>query len=217
MSTLIFGTSYVGDQHSRYVFGLWRELVLRLNPGTDVLVVDSASPYLPSTEGCELIQLGNNIGHLSRGGRDGWGRAFCAGIQYALDRDYEWVVHVETDLLFARPVADTLRKMTDSSVDAACPMAYPHPFAETALMFLRVPMLAYDRFVQRYDWENSPVTPLPEARCEEILGDALFYLPLKGHRNDLNQVTAKNMPRLDWLTHCTDPALYREFLRVNNG
>src|SRR5512146_1735288 len=98
MKILIFGTSYVAGQHSRYLFGLWRDLVRRLNPGTDVLVVDSASPDMPPVDGMTVLALEGNIGHLSKTGRDGWGRAFSAGLRHAVECQYDYVVHIETDL-----------------------------------------------------------------------------------------------------------------------
>ena len=87
-----------------------------------MLVVDSASPDMPSIEGLEVLQLGDNIGHLKLTGRDGWGRAFCAGLQRAIDGRYDWAVHIETDLLFARPVADVIGKMGSVGVDVAAPL-----------------------------------------------------------------------------------------------
>ena len=132
-NVLIFGTSYVQGQHARYEITLWRDLVTKLNPDADFLVIDSASPDLPPLPGVEVQQLGDNIGHLSRGGRDGWGRAFVAGLTAA----YDWVVHIETDLLFARPVASIIKKLERYGVGAACPVALPYAFIETGLMFLR--------------------------------------------------------------------------------
>jgi hypothetical protein len=218
MRCLIFGTSYVAGQHARYLFTLWRELVLKLNPDMDVLVVDSASPHLPSTEGLEVIQLGDNIGHLKMTGRDGWGRAFTAGIQRAIDGKYDWAVHIETDLLFAQPVQKTLDRMGYVGVEVSAPMAYPYWFMETGLMFMSVPFMR--GFAEAYDWEKSPAYPVPEERCEALFGDAFFQMPLRGCRNDTGQMTAKGMARgeygrVDWLTHCADPAVYREFLKAN--
>ena len=221
MKTLIFGTSYIAGQQSRYVFGLWLNLVQKLNPDSDILVVDSASPDMPGFLGrVKYLQLGDNIGHLGHGGQDGWGRAFCAGLQHAIDHGYDSVVHIETDLLFARPVGEIMDKMSRSRVLAAAPVAAPFQFIETALMFLSVGYVQSINLIGKYDWHKAEQTPFPEVRIERIIQERLFSLPLKGLRNDLDLLTVKNMAGMfpdgvDWLTHCRDPAVYREFLRVN--
>ena len=70
MKTLIFGTVYTHDQTSRYVAELSGRLLKRLNPGADIMLVDSASPA-PIRWGDMDFDFGDNIGHLSRGGQDG--------------------------------------------------------------------------------------------------------------------------------------------------
>ena len=217
---LIFGTAYVEGQHARYVYQLWAALVKKLNPGVDVLVVDSASPNRPDIDGVEVLQLGDNIGHLSRTGRDGWGRAFCAGLEYAADHEYRLAVHIETDLLLAYPVDAMVQKMERSNIPAATVTACPHMFIETALMAFDLCRIDVRLLAGAYGWDRSPQRPFPEERIADILGNDLFCLPLRGCRNDLNQVTPRSLAkgvhgRMDWITHCADPAVYREFLRVN--
>jgi hypothetical protein len=215
---LIFGTSYVEGQHSRYLFGLWRDLTEKLNPAIDMLVVDTASPDLPSLGRANLIRFEDNIGHLSRTGRDGWGRAFCAGLQHGVDNRYTHIVHIETDLLFARPVAEVLEKMRGAEVSMAASVASPYAFIDTGLMFMT--FSAAKAFLRKYRWEDRVQSDLPEVVIGQMFEDRLFTLPLWGMRNDLNVLTPRNMTQLfpggiDWLTHCKDPAVYREFLRVN--
>ncbi len=219
--TLIFGTSYVSGRASQFLFGLWRELVTQLNPEADVLVVDSASPDLPSDLGrATVLQLGDNIGHLSRTGRDGWGRAFTEGLRFAIGYGYDRVVHVETDLLFARPVAETLAKMQSYRIPVAAPMAAPFSFIETALMFMDVGYIKNIGLIERYDWQRPEEKPLPEYRIAQIVEPDLFALTLRGLRNDLHGINAGNLrvafpDGLDWITHCQDLAVYRAFLRMN--
>jgi hypothetical protein len=219
MRVLIFGTSYCEGQPARYLFGQWLDLVTRLNPDADILVVDSASPDLPDTGRAQVLQLGDNIGHLTKTGRDGWGRAFCAGLQRAVEGGYDWVVHVETDLLLARPAAPTLDRMARSGVKVAAPMAYPHQFIETALMFIAVPFIREADLIRRYDWQSLKPDDWPEVKLERLVREDLFTLPLRGLRNDLRQITARNMrvvyPNgIDWITHA-EPGVCREFLKVN--
>jgi hypothetical protein len=219
---MIFGTSYVETQEQRYIFSLWLDLVTRLNPETPILIVDSASPALPDTGCAEVLQLGNNIGHLGKTGRDGWGRAFCAGLQRAIDDGYRHVVHIETDLLFARPVKETLQKMeTHGGIKITAAMANPYQFIETGLLFMSVRYMKWLKFIEKYDWETVTPDMLPEVRTANIMGTALFALPLRGLRNDLGQLTPARMPTMfpygiDWVTHA-DAATCREFCRVNDG
>ncbi len=217
--TLIFGTAYVATQEQRYAFTLWRDLVTKLNPATDILVVDSASPALPDTGPIKVLQLGDNIGHLGTTGRDGWGRAFCAGLRYATEAGYDRAVHIETDLLLARPVAPIIAKMEAVGVRIAAPMANPHQFIETALMFMDVQHMFESKFIEAYDWEQVTPGIFPENRIWQIMEQTLFGLPMRGLRNDLGQLTPKTMARMfplgmDWLTHA-DPATLRAFMGVN--
>ena len=78
--TLIFGTSYIADQTARWVLEQWMRITRKLNPDTDILLIDSASPvHIPAFAGVRHKQFTENIGHIWRSGKDGWGRGFCAG------------------------------------------------------------------------------------------------------------------------------------------
>lgn len=222
MRTMIFGTSYVQGAAALETFRMWQALTHRLNPNTDIVVIDSASPmFLDGDPSFDMVQLGNNIGHLSRGGQDGWGRAFTVGLLNAIDMDYDWVVHIECDLLFARPVSEVIEKMIRSGVEAAAPMAMPYQFIETALSFWNVAYLREIDLVDRYDWENPPANGLlPEQRIAAICAESLFALPLRGFRNDM-RVTAEQLQRMfptgiDWITHCDLPVL-RKFVEMQGG
>jgi hypothetical protein len=59
----------------------------------------------------QVYRFPDNIGHLARGGKDGWGRAFCKGLEMAIDGQYDYVVHIEGDSLFKRPVLPIIRQM----------------------------------------------------------------------------------------------------------
>ena len=220
MNVLVFGTSYLKDSTDLWVFRQWLNINRTLNPDAHLLVVDSASPVspeiadFPREDHEQLIQLGDNIGHLSKTGRDGWGRAFCNGLMHGYGA--EWVIHMETDLLFARPVNATLDRMEhDDSfggrgVKVCCPWALPYPFIETALMFFDGRWLRNTGLAQAYDWENG--RGLPEIRVEKLIGDDLWIAPFRGLRMDLRD---QQLPQpLDWVTHAT-VAQYRQFLRQN--
>lgn len=219
----IFGTSYLKDATDLWVFRQWLNINRTLNPDAHLLVVDSASPVspeiadFPREDHEQLIQLGDNIGHLSKTGRDGWGRAFCNGLVSSYGAD--WVVHMETDLLFARPVTQMLDRMEGAAfgddfrstgVAVCAPWALPYPFLETALMFFDGRWLRTQALAQRYDWENG--RGFPELRIETLIGDDLWIAPLRGLRMDVRE---QPLPQpLDWVTHAS-VAQYRQFLRQN--
>lgn len=223
---LIFGTSWIPDQNARWVLDQWIAITRKLNPGTDIVIVDSASPALADTgpwpglaERVGFVRLPDNIGALSRGGRDGWGRAFCKGVELAIEGGYDHAVFVECDLLLARPVAPIIDKMVRCGVKVASPMANPYVWIETALTFMDVGYMREIDFIRRYGWETAPFTPLIEFRLEEIFGDKFFALPLRGIRNDLGALTPRNLRQMfpmgvDYLHHCS-PAVFRAFLAMN--
>ena len=219
MKTLIFSTSYCADQSARYLVSLWASLTRRLNPDTDILLIDSASPCLPdiSKTGVKIWSFPDNIGHLGKTGRDGWGRAFCKGLSEAIDGGYEQAAFIESDLLFSLPVGPILEKMQRVGVPFACPIATPYQFLETGLMFMDVKAMALYELIEDYDWGHPWFNEIPERKIENILNPWLFTLPLRGCRNDHGAVTVKNLGEAfpfgcDYITHCEDFAVYKKFL-----
>lgn len=215
---LIFGTIYAHDQKSSYLAKMNGNLIRRLNPGLDVMLVDSDSP-IRVRWGERDINLSPNIGHLSGGGRDGFGRAFCAGLDYAVDNEYDYVAQIDADILFAHPVRPVVERMCNAGVMVAAPMDFTYQFIENGLMFYYVPWLRSTGFTAAYDWENSTQTEFPERKVERLCGDDLFILPYRGLRNDRGAVTPLNMRRafpfgLDYITHA-EFDLYRAFLALN--
>jgi hypothetical protein len=116
MRVLIFGTVYCDSEAKRHLAGQWGDLHAALNRDCDLLLVDSSSPL--AVHGVPTLQLGDNIGHLGRKGRDGWGRAFCAGLQYAIDHGYDCAVHIEGDSLLRQPVRKFCEFMDEQGLRA---------------------------------------------------------------------------------------------------
>ena len=219
MRQLIFSTSYCHDQASRYLVSLWAGLTRRLNPDADIILIDSASPCLPDLSDLDINvwSFPDNIGHLGKTGKDGWGRAFCKGLSDAIALDYSQAVFIESDLLFANPIGPTLEKMWRMDVPFACPMAAPYQFIETGLMFMDVKAMDRHALIENYNWEKPVANEPPERRIENILSPWLFTLPFRGCRNDYGYATAKNFDEAfpfgcDYITHCDDFAVYKKFL-----
>src|SRR5580765_1730311 len=181
---LIFGTVYADDRNKSQLAQQWVSLHRMMNPGCDLMLVDSNSP-MPLPVNVMIYDLGNNIGHLSREGKDGWGRAFCAGLQYAMDTEYDYVVHIEGDSLCRRSVIPVCQEMfwDDTFVCTVPVRGTRRPernWVETGLMFFDVRKLNSRNFIELYDWNNGrakcyPHTP--EARIYDLLKDELEMLP----------------------------------------
>lgn len=219
---LIFGTCYAPTDDKVCELRRWIELNARLNPNNiDLLLIDSNS--LESDHDRRLnplvgiFRFPDNIGHLSRGGRDGWGRAFCFGLQYAIDHGYDYVVHIEGDSLFRLPVLPIVEEMEVSATDVASievsswPASSRHQTVETGLMFFSVEWLKSSRLIERYDWAKRTKYPEPEKAIRTICGADLQLMPWRGMRDDFHELTVDNVDDrgLDWLTHASLPVMER--------
>ncbi len=222
MKVLIFGTLYSDTQDKAELASLWRELHKDMNPHCDLMLVDSASPMIPRNVCApELYQLGDNIGHLARKGQDGWGRAFCAGLQYAADHGYDYVVHIEGDSLFRLPVSRFCHFMCEQDFKAfVCGVNgtkfKEFAWVETGIMFLSVPYVRESNFIERYNWQDGAAKRYPntpEAVIHRMLAEdsALNVAPIKTMRDDKNLLTVDNVGDYDWISHTT-PSIYSTFV-----
>jgi hypothetical protein len=219
MKILIFGTVYCDTEEKRCLAGQWNTLHSALNPNCDLLLVDSNSPL--AIHDTPVLQLGNNIGHLARRGADGWGRAFCAGLRYAIDHGYDYVAHIEGDSLFRHPVIKFFEFMQEQDLQTfVCGVNGTRfkefAWVETGIMFFSVPYIRGSCFIDRYNWPDGkskrhPHTP--EAVIYEMLDDdgALNIVPIKTMRDDLNILTTDNVGKYDWISHTT-PGIYSTFI-----
>lgn len=220
---LIAATSRIETESRRDFVKLWWRVNAVLNPGVDIILIDTCSPFdpavfLPETE---IYRFDDNIGTLSHGQRDGSGRAFMKALEFGVLRGYDYVVHWETDLLFAKPVTPVIERMHRSGIKAASFIANPYAFCEWAICFFNCQFVKESKFIERYDWANAPAWPIPEWRIESLLGDDLWLLPIRGMRNSLGNVNAANLHQFfpygppDYLTHITDFTLAYKFLELN--
>lgn len=225
MKRLVFGTSYVDNIERRETIRLWAKLMSRMAEGCDVMVIDSDSPMPvePVVSPHKVFQFGNNVGHMNiNGGQDGWGRAFCKGLELAIDGGYDQVACIDTDILFALPVAPIFDRMARVGVEVASPMDSMYWFIESGIMFFDVPWLKATNYIGRYDWQNPQYgTTNPERRCELAAGDDLFTLPIRGLRNDHGNITPDKLDAgffpygFDYLTHMGNFSLAWKFLEMN--
>lgn len=181
------------------------------NPRCDAMIVDSCSPLLPNPPPrVWYYTFSDNVGHLSKGGRDGWGRAFCYGLQYAIDEGYDWVAHVECDSLCKLDVANVSEALEEAAVRVATiPLSSWPGQIETGLMFFDVEWLRDSSLIERYDWAHRQRYPEPEKVVKELCGRDLHIMNYRGMRDDFNELTRDNVraKNLDWLTHAPLPVM----------
>lgn len=187
-----------------------------------MLLIDSASPMATCfNKTTHVLQLGDNIGHLGRKGQDGWGRAFCAGLQYAIDKRYDYVVHVEGDSLLKQPVTKFCEFMQQQNLSAfVCGVNgtkfKEFAWVETGVMFLSVPYVRDNDFIERYNWpdgKSKKYPHTPEAVIYQMLVDdgVLTTAPIKTMRDDKGILTKDNVGEYDWISHTT-PEIYSTFV-----
>jgi hypothetical protein len=219
VKVLIFGTVYCDTEEKRSLAGQWGALHRALNPGCDLLLVDSKSPL--AIHGVPTLQLGDNIGHLARAGQDGWGRAFCAGLRYAIVNEYDYVVHVEGDSLFRLSAHTFCGFMRDQDLPTfVCGIngtRYEEfAWVETGIMFFETHYLRSHHFIERYNWTDGKAKRYPntpEAVIWKMLSEdnALNMVPIRVMRDDKGILTPDNLGEYDWISHTT-PDIYNRFV-----
>jgi SAM-dependent methyltransferase len=236
LKTLIFATTYVDCEDRAKLTDHWLTLTSRLNPDCDIMLVDSASPwpelidekrhgrfetYASGATGRRMVhRFADNVGHLSRGGRDGWGRAFCFGLQAAIDGGYDYVAHIEGDSLFRLPITPIVRRMREECVDVTSVpvkgMKRDIPgWVETGLMVFGTRYLVEADFIAKYDWPHRKESPTPELVVARLVGNRIKLMPWRAWRGDRNEINHRNVLDLDldWITHChNDVWVYDRFV-----
>ena len=234
-SVLIFATTYVDSGDRERLTRQWLDLHTAINPECDFLLVDSASPspvldaewtarFKADRRKFRFFNFGDNVGHLSRKGRDGWGRAFCRGLDYAAEHGYDYVLHIEGDSLLRVPARDLVAKLRAAGRDvASIPVKGTTReipgWVETGLMLFSTAFLKRTGFTRKYDWPVREVRPTPEYVVPEIIGRGeTLMLDINGLRGDKNQISADNIVKLDldWVTHVhNDIWVYEAFVKAN--
>ncbi len=72
--------------------------VIALPVPVDLLIVDDNSPDGTGRMADDFARQHSQIQVLHRSGKNGLGRAYCAGFQWALERDYEFIFEMDGDL-----------------------------------------------------------------------------------------------------------------------
>jgi hypothetical protein len=223
---LIAGTSYVDNEYTRELCQLWFRTLKHLNPNEDFILIDACSPFDPLVflpKETNIFRFEENVGAITRGGGDGAGRGCAKAMELAIEGGYDYVCVYESDFIMAQAIRPIINRMHKAGVKVAVPsLATPYQFCEWGCCFFNVQYLKDTKFIERYDWKNTPKWPLVEMRLEKMFGDDLFLLNIQGFRNESNQLNVANIANnfpygvCRWLTHCADPNLYVRMLELNN-
>lgn len=243
--TLIAGSAYIDTEPLRELCKLWSRVVTHLDPNCDVVIIDSASPFEPSafldwpvvnedaiTSAANdaaqdrprrvVYRFADNIGHLSRGGEDGGGRTYCKAVELAINGGYDWLVFIETDLLFYRSVSQIVQSLAQNGTKIAALPNQQYQFPEFGVSFINVAWAKEFNFIKKYNWKGSQPWPIPEVRLMNLLKDYLVLLPLYGMRIDQTGVTAETLPNYfpyfspSWLTHAPNLDIYMRGIMLSN-
>lgn len=213
---LLAGTAYLSSPEKLWLASQWARIGATLNPGMDMLVVESPSPdgfhweeIWKAYPEVHYIEQDTNIGHLAAGGQDGWGRDTMEAIRYAMDGGYDYLALIDTDVIFTRPLAPIFQHMEDTGAVALSEYShfnYPHWLE--ALEFFSVPWLASVDFPARYGWQSMRPGMFPEERMEQAMGMDLEIYPLPGIRDDHKVVSRDTIRAMfpdgcAWLTHAS--------------
>lgn len=254
--TLIVSTCYADNPFKIANMDLWLRAIDALSPGIDICLINSCSPINPMELLGErgfiealsyaddlpiypqprlMISIAENIGRLETTGQDGPQQAWALGMNFAIKNGYDYIAHIEADLVFAAPIAPIIQRMKRQNIMAACPFSYEYSFIETGALFMNTEWFRRRDYFKAYDWRKPPVIKsitqmrggqvamqreFHERWMEQWCGEDLVILPLRGTRNDNDRVTVNNFQfafphGCDFLTHCKDLELYRVMMRMN--
>lgn len=215
MRLVIAGTSSIKSKFREWLARQWVAAAVATAPGARLLLVDSASPgALPSHPDLEVIQLGDDIGHLGSSGRDGWGRATMTALDRIAASDADWAAVWDADMLFVREVRPLITALETAGLPVGLCRANPYPHWIEGLFFFRCDWLRAASLPAVYDWQSVHPGSFPEDRIRAAIGPAGHILPLRGMRDDHDELTPENVwnifpTGLDYLTHCQNPDVYR--------
>jgi len=239
---LVAGSAYVHSEPLRELCRLWSRVVQHLDPGVDIVILDSVSPFEPAvfldwpcfTERSRKIseelygdnrwvyKFDENLGHLNKGGEDGAGRTFCKSVELGIALGYDYVVVIETDLIFLRCVRDICLRMQRNGCKIAALPNLQYAFPEFGVCFIDTKWAKEFDLVGKYDWKKSQPWPIPEVRLMNILKDYLMMLPEYGVRVDQMPMTEQNFASYwpyfppAYVTHAPDFGIYLKAVMMNN-
>lgn len=226
MKTLIFTQVHLKDESQGKLFGVCMDLIRRLNPEADLLVIDNASPLPPhALQDCHVLRFRDAIGHFSptykaehETPQDGPGRAMTTALTIAHNLGYRKAVYHEADCLFAHPVEHGFAQMKHKV--GFLPRTKYGYLDNQVWWFADLPWLVKEcRYPERYDWQTQTGRVAGEVLHEKLTEGHLDILPYRGCRGETIGLNETNMREhfpdgIDFVTH-VDEAAWRLFLEIN--
>ena len=225
--SLVFLSVHLREEFRGRLFSVALELIRRLNPHWDILVIDNASPvdpipYLgaPLSERLFMYRFENALGHWSYDGPsagNGPGRANMKGIEIALADGYDRIVYQESDALCSLPYDWWFARMTKP---VACQPLCRHRFPDWNVWAMQGAFMKEFDFIGKYDWANRKAITVGEQVYADIFGEHLQMIPVRGERweHDLDAAKFREvygpMGGCDLLTHVRTET-FAAFLEMN--
>lgn len=213
LRTLIWMQCHIRTEEQGRLLNVCVELARRLNPDTQLLLMNNASPLDPRaflefeyrcnhtmdnltamfTEPLQIVHFPDAIGHFSpkfthemprEQMRDGPGRANMTALRIAADSGYDRAMYLESDAPYVKPASWGFDQMTRP---VGCAPRIKWGYLEWTPWWIKdIPWFVNDfNFPARYNWEGqTPDKPEGERQYETIMGEYLQVLPVKGARGD---------------------------------
>ncbi len=236
MKILYFCTCWLPDLDRVFILQSWHRVARQQN--VNIRLIDTTSRFNPVLSGIdvkyeEVIGVGGNVGHWSRiGDQDGWGRAFCKGIELAITGGYDYAVHVESDMACRVDCRDVIALMEKEGKPFAAPYCSQVQNIETGLMYMSVKRLKELDFVNRYNWPKirpeMSITERIALQPEKVIGGIFGEEWLKLHWDSRNGrmewdsalenqlMMLIHMGQAKYFTHVR-PAMYDIYTRNSKG
>lgn len=247
VADLIFLQCYLRSEERGRLMNVAIRLLERLNPDSHVLLIDNDSDLDPRDfldwdvplvgldaddpvrfpKGLPrktILQFPDSIGHMAPAyaaerpnPKDGPGRAIMTGLEIAMASGYRRASYHESDALLFLPnqwAWDRLRK------PVGCQPRTPYGgFLDYQAWYIAdLPWFRDFDFVGKYDWKTRGPNPCGEIVYEQILGDHMQVLPMRGGRMEGDMTEEKfravYADGIDFLTH-TEKDVYAAALEMN--
>lgn len=169
---LLFGHACALTPEDRDRVFLWARILRRVNPDTEILFVDSASDR-------DMRDLRDASVHLRQPhalDRDLPLREFQLALDYAIAKDFEWLVYVDVSLILARPVTPFVEKLCRIGALAASVPDSHGDYFNSALLAVSCRYAAATNLGAR-------ITAWTVPALHTALEDELLLLPLRPNQD----------------------------------
>jgi hypothetical protein len=228
MRDLIFLQCHLRSEERGRLMNVAIKLLERLNPDSDILLIDNASPldpfrFVPYETFTLYLRFAQAIGHMAPAYRDerpnpkdGPGRAIMTALRLAMELGYDRASYHESDALLFKPNQWAWDRMTKP---VGCqPRTYGGFLDYQAWYIKDLKWFNEFDFIGKYDWKTRGPDPIGEIVYEQILGEHMEVLPMSGGRME-GEITEEKLRAvyrdgIDFITH-TETNVFAAALEIN--